>query len=221
MLPRTAKSCGPDAPALASSWRSFASPTGFRQNLNPQATVTTSRSPGRARRKPLKPLRAGMPGCSGGPVVTNSCAFYTLRTRLRVHWAPGIPHALMGGRIKHNSGASRRGNAEWRLERRHCEERLVRRSSTSEGGSDRSNPLSMLRHGLLRGACHRAALCADPLARDDGLRSLASWLFEISTGETTTSSSLRTCLGRLILGLSSAVQKPCVTLLTYPPLRLP
>jgi hypothetical protein len=29
-----------------------------------------ARSPGRARRKPLKPLRAGMPGDPGGPVVT-------------------------------------------------------------------------------------------------------------------------------------------------------
>jgi hypothetical protein len=70
MLLRTAKSCGPDAPALASSWRSFVGPTGCRQNLNPQATVTTSRSPGRARRKPLKPLRAGAPGDPAVPVVT-------------------------------------------------------------------------------------------------------------------------------------------------------
>jgi hypothetical protein len=47
-LTRTAKSCGPDAPMLASSsWEASFS----------RATVTTSRSPGRARRKPLKPLR--------------------------------------------------------------------------------------------------------------------------------------------------------------------
>ena len=31
---------------------------------------------------------------SGVPVVTNSCAYYHLHTRLRVHWAPGIPCAL-------------------------------------------------------------------------------------------------------------------------------
>jgi hypothetical protein len=53
-----------------------------------------ARSPGRARNKPLKPSRAGMPGDPGATVVTNSCAFYTLRTRLRVQPAPGIPHAL-------------------------------------------------------------------------------------------------------------------------------
>jgi len=32
-----------------------------------------------------------------------------------VHWAPGIPHALIlfqGGKFLHNSGASRRENAE-------------------------------------------------------------------------------------------------------------
>src|SRR5712664_866214 len=28
----------------------------------------------------------------------------------------------------------------------------------------------MPRYGLLRGACHRAAVCADPLARNDGVR---------------------------------------------------
>src|SRR5450759_4260142 len=36
-----------------------------------------SRSPGRSRSKPLKPLRAGMPGDPGATVVTTSCAFYT------------------------------------------------------------------------------------------------------------------------------------------------
>jgi hypothetical protein len=35
MLQRTAKSCGPDAPTLASSSRSCVGPTGLRQNLNP------------------------------------------------------------------------------------------------------------------------------------------------------------------------------------------
>jgi hypothetical protein len=35
-----------------------------------------------------------------------------------VHWAPGIPHALVfqGGDFMHNSGASRRGNAELYLD---------------------------------------------------------------------------------------------------------
>jgi len=71
MLQRTAKSCGPDAPTLASSSRRLVGPTGLRQNLNPQGDGgKQARSPGRARRKPLKPLRAGMPGDSGVLVVT-------------------------------------------------------------------------------------------------------------------------------------------------------
>jgi len=51
---RTAKSCGLDASTLASS---FAMKQSDGDNQ--------ARSPERARRKPLKPLRAGMPGCSG------------------------------------------------------------------------------------------------------------------------------------------------------------
>src|SRR3954447_4070311 len=61
---RTAKSCGPDASTLASSFVQKQS-DGDKQ----------ARSPGRSRRKPLKPSRAGVPGSSGLPVVTNSYAF--------------------------------------------------------------------------------------------------------------------------------------------------
>jgi hypothetical protein len=53
-----------------------------------------ARSPGRARYKPLKPLRAGMPGCSGGLVVTNARVYYTTRAAAGAS-APGIPHALV------------------------------------------------------------------------------------------------------------------------------
>src|ERR1700682_5184026 len=70
MLLRTAKSCGPDAPTLASSSRSCVGPTGLRQDISVDDGGKTARSPGRARRKPLKPLRAGMPGDSGVLVVT-------------------------------------------------------------------------------------------------------------------------------------------------------
>jgi hypothetical protein len=45
-------------------------------------TVTRRiRSPGRARNKPLKPLRAGMPGDSGGPVVNMLVCFVLFCTR--------------------------------------------------------------------------------------------------------------------------------------------
>src|SRR5947209_10996748 len=54
---RTAKSCGPDASMLASSCERCLAYDGDNQ----------ARSPGRARYKLLKPLRAGMPGDSGEP----------------------------------------------------------------------------------------------------------------------------------------------------------
>src|SRR6202790_3613927 len=82
---RTAKSCGPDASTPASS---------FADKYPQGDGDKKARSPGRARRKPLKPLRAGMPGDSGGPVVTTLVWFLFSHARLRVHWAPGIPHAL-------------------------------------------------------------------------------------------------------------------------------
>src|SRR3984885_11312050 len=63
--PRTVKSCGPDAPTLASSFAE-ATPRGDGGKK--------ARSPGRARNKLLKPSRAGMPGDPGATVVTNSCA---------------------------------------------------------------------------------------------------------------------------------------------------
>jgi hypothetical protein len=103
---RTAKSCGPDASTPASS---------RRENI-PPATVT--RKPDRRGEHEIsrKPLRAGMPGDFRCDRCEYSCAFElpTSHTRLRVHWAPGIPHALflLGGMFKHNSGASRRGNAK-------------------------------------------------------------------------------------------------------------
>src|ERR1700730_1995967 len=73
-----------------------------------------ARSPGRARNKLLKPLRAGMLGVSGEPVVTTLVFFLHLHARLRVHRAPGIPHALdfRGEGSLHNSGKSRREIAE-------------------------------------------------------------------------------------------------------------
>src|SRR6266852_2340636 len=70
MLLRTAKSCGPDAPTLASSLRSRVGPTGLRQDISADDGGKQARSPGRARRKPLKPLRAGTSGDSGVLVVT-------------------------------------------------------------------------------------------------------------------------------------------------------
>src|SRR3984885_1250377 len=107
--PRTVKSCGPDAPTLASSFAE-ATPRGDGGKK--------ARPPGRARNKPLKPSRAGMPGDPGATVVTNSCALLHF-----AHEAAGAtgtrhsplplgvaPRPLLGGSFMHNSGALRRGN---------------------------------------------------------------------------------------------------------------
>ena len=68
LILRTVKSCGPDAPTLASSREIFAGEGGNK-----------ARSPGRARSKPLTPSRAGMPGDPGATVVTNARAYYSSR----------------------------------------------------------------------------------------------------------------------------------------------
>jgi hypothetical protein len=92
--------------------------------------------------------------------LTNACAFCFLpsHTRLWAHWVPGIPHTLRGGEFLHSPGAMRRGKVEtcsfW----------------SSLRGAKQSTLAFLLPHGLLRGACHRAALYADPLARNDGSR---------------------------------------------------
>jgi hypothetical protein len=65
-----------------------------------------------------------MPGDPGATVVTNACAYYTSRTRLRVQRAPGIPRSplgvaprpLLGGSIMHQLGRyPRRENAKVRV----------------------------------------------------------------------------------------------------------
>src|ERR1700704_6986897 len=103
-LTRTAKSCGLDAPTLVSSSRSCVGPTGLRQDIFADDGGKRARSPGRARHKPLKPLRAGTSGDSG--VLVYSCAFYQCKVhaRPRVQRAPGVPHALFGRKLHQRLG---------------------------------------------------------------------------------------------------------------------
>ena len=93
------------------------------QNLNPLMTVTRRiRSPGRARNKPLKPLRAGMPGDLGW-----TCGDYARVLHLNfargAMGAAGTRHSprplfSLGEGFMHDPGALRRGNAELVCERR-------------------------------------------------------------------------------------------------------
>jgi hypothetical protein len=91
--PRTAKSCGPDAPTLASSWRKR-----FRRRWWQESPVTRE-SP----KQPLTPSRAGMPGDSGATVVTNARATYSTRAAAGASGTRHSPRPL-GGRIHASLG---------------------------------------------------------------------------------------------------------------------
>jgi hypothetical protein len=82
--PHTAKPCGPDAPMLASSWRRCQRITSDDASHRTEVMSLAhhadeggkkARSPGRARSKPLKPLRREGRSDPTTPVVTNSCVF--------------------------------------------------------------------------------------------------------------------------------------------------
>ena len=116
-----------------------------------------ARSPGRARKKPLKPLRGECRVISGVTVVTNARVYYTPRAAAG---APGARHSLrpliLGESCTHNSGALRRENVDL------CPTSLPATNAKR----------------LRKGACHRARIRADPLARNDDRETSRVWLFE-------------------------------------------
>ena len=61
--------------------------------------ATKPGSPGRARRKPLKPIACGNAGSIRWTCGDLLVCFCFSHTRLRVHGTPGIPHALRGGTV--------------------------------------------------------------------------------------------------------------------------
>src|ERR1700732_4585211 len=103
---RTAKSCGPDAPTLASSLRMLC--RAYRARTRREAADDggkRARSPGRARRKPLKPLRAGTSGDSGVLVVARVLSTNTKCTRGRgCHGHPAFPTPSQGRKINQRLG---------------------------------------------------------------------------------------------------------------------
>jgi hypothetical protein len=103
---RTAKSCGPDAPTLASSFAEFCRPDRAVTKQYPRGNGgKRARSPRRARHKPLKPLRAGMPGDSGVLVVTRVRSTNTKCTRDRgCSGHPAFPTPSLGRKINAQLG---------------------------------------------------------------------------------------------------------------------
>jgi hypothetical protein len=102
-------------PLLVSSSRRQVGPTWFRQSLNPRMTVTSKNSsPGRARSKPLKPLRGEMPGASGwtcGDDARRAFAFCTRGFGCSEYPAFPAPSDFRGTRFLHSSGVSGRETA--------------------------------------------------------------------------------------------------------------
>ena len=94
------------------SWRQVRGVKSAQPGLDktyPRAMVAKQPcSPGRARRKPLKPLRAGTPGDSGVLVVTRVRSTNTKCTRGRgCNGHPAFPTPSLGGRFINGSGAWR------------------------------------------------------------------------------------------------------------------
>src|SRR5258705_14007536 len=124
MFLRTAKSCGPDAPTLASSLAEVQPPNrvGMRR-ISVRRRWQQARSPGSAK-ETVKTIACGNAGrfrCTR----CYSCAFYQYEcTRGRgCNGHPAFPTPSLGERFINGSGASRRevGNAFVKLEQRHCE----------------------------------------------------------------------------------------------------
>ena len=116
MLLRTAKSCGPDAPTLASSSRRFGRPYRAQATIFAGDGGKRARLPGRARNKPLKPLRAGMPGV---PVYSLLLVcVLPIQTAHEAAGATGTRHSARppgGERFINDSGALRCEGVKLRL----------------------------------------------------------------------------------------------------------
>src|SRR6266436_9194489 len=160
-------------------------------SLREEAQATVSNKPGHRGEREVsrKTIACGNAGCSGGPVVTTLvCFIHFAREAAGALGTRHSPRPLFQGEAKQflqNSGASRREIAELylNLECRHCEERPVRRSSTSdrvrrrsqsEGGrrKRRSNPLSpFLWLWIASRSLSSGAHSRDPLARNEGITS--------------------------------------------------
>jgi len=97
---RTAKSCGPDAPTLASSVA----------EVSARRRWQTSPVTGESAKETAKTIACGNAGCPGATVVTNACATTLCARGCGCNGHPAFPTPLLGGSFMHNSGASRRGN---------------------------------------------------------------------------------------------------------------
>ena len=114
------RQCGRRSRAVLTS-RRWGQPPG----QEPGGTVAKKPgTPGRPRIS-RNTIAQGMSDRFDVPVVSLLVCFFHSHARLRVRLASGIPCALRFSRVNsmHHPGGIRRGNADVRLSRRHCEER--------------------------------------------------------------------------------------------------
>jgi hypothetical protein len=105
---RTVKPCGPGTRCWCQVGGGFADPTGFRKAVNSPMTVTKrNSSPGRARSKPLKPLRRE---CRLIPVNLwrRPCAFFCTRAAGASDTRHSLRPLFWRETIRHNSGVAPR-----------------------------------------------------------------------------------------------------------------
>src|SRR5436309_4739898 len=147
-LTRTAKSCGSDAPMLASS-------------LREEAQMTVSNKPGHRGEREVsrKTIARGMPGrfrCDRGDYARVLC--FILHARLRAHQAPGIPCALcfLRGRTSKQNSRERRGEIA-----KPCLPSL-------RGAKRRAIHSSFAAPWIASRSLSSGAHSRDPLARNDG-----------------------------------------------------
>ena len=165
---RTAKSCGPDSPTLESS---------LSMMIGRRWWLTSPAHQGE-REAAVKTIAQGMPGVSAALslLACAKCTFFARKARgCGQHPAFPAPSCFRGRKFLQGPDAfaprecavvSLRLFDSLNMKRRRypssslqgAKRRRVRRSSMSEGGSNPSLRLS--RHGLLRGACHRARIRA-------------------------------------------------------------
>src|SRR5450755_1916854 len=137
----------------------------------PQTTVAKEPGHRGARRSPLKPLRAGMPGVSGVLVVTRVRSTTTIAHETA--GALGIRHSprpLRGERFSNGSGALR-GEGEKSyvdlslasLRRGSDPDSVIPGRCEASNPESRDSPMRNCASEVWSGACHRAAQSADPL----------------------------------------------------------
>jgi hypothetical protein len=114
-----------------------------------------ARSPGRARRKPLKPFAQGMPGRSGEPVVTMLvCFIYFAREATGALTHPAFPApSVIEGISCNNPDVLRRGKAGACAMNVIASQRVARMRARWQ--APRSNPESEKRPGSLRRSAPR------------------------------------------------------------------